>query len=125
MEMKGYYIMLCYIPDGHHAEGNVARRHVVGAFNLVNLVAFSHDDAVVLEDDGVGEHARHGLGVTVAAVHGQVQPEAVAILDVDVASFTAAKSVNAAAKGPVGFNENLDLGITTMNSDYKDNKIEI
>jgi len=74
---------------------------------------------VVLEDDGVGEHARHGLGVTIAAVHGQVQSEAVAILDVDIASLAAAKSVNAATEGTVGFNEDLDLGIATMNSDYK------
>lgn len=72
---------------------------------------------MVLEDDGVGEHARHGLSVTIAAIHSQIQSEAVAILDIDVASLTAAKGVNAATEGTVGFNENFNLGIATMNSD--------
>lgn len=45
------------LPDGHHAEGNVLRRHVVGTAHLVDLVSLGHDDGVVLDDDGVGVHA--------------------------------------------------------------------
>lgn len=45
------------LPDGHHAEGNVLRRHVVSAAHLVDLVSLGHDDGVVLDDDGVGVHA--------------------------------------------------------------------
>lgn len=68
-------IKISYIPDGHHAEGDVTRGHVVGTFDFVDLVSLGHDDRMVLEDNGVGEHAGHGLRVAFAAVHRHVQFE--------------------------------------------------
>ena len=71
---------------------------------------------MVLKDDRVGEHARHGLSVAVAAVHGQVKSESVAVLYVNVASFTAAESVDATVEGSVGLDQNFDLGVATLHS---------
>lgn len=105
------------LPDGHHSEGDVARRHVVSTFDFVDLVSLCHDDAVVLKDDRVGEHARHGLRVAVAAVHGQIQPEAVAVLHVDIASLAAAESIDTPTERPVGLDEHLDFGIAAVNAD--------
>ena len=68
----------------------------------------------MLQDDGVGEHAVHGLRVAVAAVHGQVQPEGVAVLHVDVARFAAAQRVDAAVERPVGLHVNFDLGVAAQ-----------
>ena len=71
---------------------------------------------MVLEDDSVGKHARHGLRVTIAAIHGKIQPEAIAVLYVNVASLAPAQGVNAAAERLVRLNQDLDFGITTVNS---------
>ena len=46
-----------WISDGHHAERDVARRRVVRAAHLVDLVRLGHDDAVTLHDDGVCENS--------------------------------------------------------------------
>ena len=45
------------ISDGHHSEGDVPGGGVVRAPDFVDLVGLGHDDAVPLDDDGVGEHA--------------------------------------------------------------------
>ena len=45
------------IPDGHHSEGDVPRGRVVRASHFVDLVGLGHDDAVTLDNDGVGVDA--------------------------------------------------------------------
>jgi len=45
-------------PDGHHAEGDILGGHIVGALDFVDFVSLGHHNAVVLQNDGVGEHAR-------------------------------------------------------------------
>ena len=107
------------LPDGHHAEGHVPRRHVVSALDLVDFVTFGHDDAVVLQDDGVGEHAVHGLRVAVATVHGQIQPERVAVLHVDVARLAAPQGVDAPVERTVRLHVHLDLGVAAQHRHCK------
>ena len=46
-----------YSPDGHHAEGDVARGHVVGAADFVDLVRFGHHHRVMLHHHSVGVHS--------------------------------------------------------------------
>ena len=46
-----------YSPDGHHAEGDVARGHVVGAANLVDFVRLGHHHRVMLHHHSVGVHS--------------------------------------------------------------------
>lgn len=106
------------LPDGHHSEGDVARRHVVRALDFVDLVAFGHDDAVMLQHDRVGEHAAHRLRVAVAAVHRQIQAEDVAVLDVDVARFTAAQRVDAPTERTVRLDQHFDFRIAAVNSHW-------
>lgn len=45
------------IADGHHAERDVLRAHVVGALHLVDLVSLGHDHAVMLQHHRVGVDA--------------------------------------------------------------------
>ena len=68
----------------------------------------------MLQDDGVGEHAVHGLRVAIASIHRQIQPEGVAVQDVDVARFTATQGVDAAVEWFVGLHQNFDLGVTAV-----------
>lgn len=42
-----------YIPDRHHTEGDVLRRHVVRALDFVDFIRFCHHDAVMLKYHGV------------------------------------------------------------------------
>lgn len=42
------------LPNWHHSERDILRGHVVGALNFVYFVGFSHDDAMMLQDDRVG-----------------------------------------------------------------------
>jgi len=42
------------VADGHHAEGDVLRAHVVRALNLVDLVGLGHHHAVMLQHHCVG-----------------------------------------------------------------------
>lgn len=37
------------ITYGHHAKGNVLGAHVIGTFDLVNLISLGHDNAVMLQ----------------------------------------------------------------------------
>ena len=108
--------MLIILPDGHHSESDVVWRHVVRALDFVDLVAFGHDNAVMLQHDGVGEHAVHRLRVAITAVHRQIQAEGVAVLHVDVARFTAAQRVNAAAERTVRLDQHFDFRITAVYS---------
>lgn len=71
---------------------------------------------MVLQHDGVGEHAGHGLCVTIAAVHRQVEPERVAVLHVDVARFTSAQRVDTAIERFIRLDQNLDFGVAAVNA---------
>lgn len=42
-----------YIPDGHHAKGNVARGSLVSAAHMVDFVGLGENHVVMLEDNGV------------------------------------------------------------------------
>lgn len=41
-------LIFFYSPDGHHSECDILRRHVVRAFNFVDLIGFGHDNTVML-----------------------------------------------------------------------------
>ena len=63
------------------------------------------------------------LGVAVLPAHGQVEPELVAVDDVDVASFGPAEGVDPAAERPVGVHVHHDPGVLTVNSHCKKNQV--
>lgn len=41
------------LPNWHHAEGDVFRRHVICTFYFINFISFGHHYAMVLQDDCV------------------------------------------------------------------------
>lgn len=57
----------------------------------------------------------HTLSVTILPAHGQVEPEEIAIDNIDVASFRAAKGVNATVKRLIRTNLNGYSGVFTVN----------
>lgn len=69
----------------------------------------------MLQNNRIGEHAAHGLRVAIPAGHGQVEPERVAVLHVDVARLTATQSVHSATERFVRLDENFDLGVAALN----------
>lgn len=72
----------------------------------------------MLEDNGVGEHAAHRLRVAVAAGHGEVETERVAVLHVDIARLAATERVHSTAERLVRLDEHFDLRVTALYSNY-------
>jgi hypothetical protein len=50
------------LPNRHHSESDILRRHVIGTFNFVDLIGFGHNNAVMLQDNRVAVDAdlKHG-----------------------------------------------------------------
>lgn len=104
------------VPDGHHAEGYVARGRIVRASDFVDFVGLRHDNTVPLNDHGVGVNASHGLSVTILPGHGQVQSERVAVNDIDVARFRSSQGINSAAEWFVGVDIDHNSSVFTMHA---------
>ena len=62
------------------------------------------------------------LCVAILTTHGEVEPELVAVDDVNVAGLRAAEGVDPAAERPVGVHVHHDPGVLTVNSHYSDKK---